>query len=496
MKWNLLRSCRIFSFKLIALMLGAPLSVAGGVNQLNEHQIYPCSADSASAAIPVGEDQVCGKVFRLENPQDSNSRLIDIHYLKLPAKTAATRPPLLFIQGGPGGDAIPLAWHVRWAFRQLNLDRDFIFVDLRGTGKSHALNCEGMTTSFFSADNEKDTEQALDACMARLKEKSAFYTTPIFVDDLEAIRQTLGYQKWALWSVSYGGRVALDYMARYPQQVDSAVLDSPGPVTIALPSQLPKVLEQGLKQVAAACKADSLCFNAYGDAWQNAQKIAAALEQAPYTFRLKPEGVTSQPPYHVSAFSFANAINAFFYSRQTYSQLSEALWRATQNDWSIFVAIDKLFQTNSSIAFGTHFLVICNEDRALWPSDGWSAFLGQDVGYFYKRACSHFAAPTSVSSLQQPIAANIPTLILSGENDVVTPHQVANTLAEQLPNAQIIRVKNGTHAVSFEGCIPELITQFVMAPMQKINSQGCEDRIAAKPLYKGGLGQSHGDSHD
>ena len=44
--------------------------------------------------------------------------------------------------------------------------------------------------------------------------------------DIEAIRQAAGYEKLVLFGVSYGTKVALEYAERYPQNVESLVLDS------------------------------------------------------------------------------------------------------------------------------------------------------------------------------------------------------------------------------------------------------------------------------
>ena len=46
------------------------------------------------------------------------------------------------------------------------------------------------------------------------------------VDDIEALRVESGYQKLVLFGVSYGTKVALDYAAKYPANVESLVLDS------------------------------------------------------------------------------------------------------------------------------------------------------------------------------------------------------------------------------------------------------------------------------
>lgn len=484
MKWNFARGCCA-----LVVLMSSLLSAAGLAEQpvLGTHQVYPCITADDSGVIPVVSNQVCGKIYRQENPLDSASDLIEVHYLKLPATGVANNPPLLFIQGGPGGDAISLAGHMKWTLRQLNVDHDFVFIDLRGTGKSNRLNCDGLEQAPFVMNAKAELEKALDKCLLPLRDKAPFYNTSYSVDDVDALRNALGYTQWKLWSVSYGGRVALDYMARYPEHIAAVVLDSPAPVSVALPSQLADALNRGLKKVADTCKADALCFSAFGDASENTRALTARLEQAPQTFTQKEPLRLKERTYEITAFTFINSLNSFFYSRLTYSQISEAIWRAKENDWSMFIAMSKMVEANTNVSMPLHFLVVCNEDRNLWPATYWNNLFGQDVGHFYKRACRGLPKSQIPDDFYTPLKSDIPTLILSGENDVVTPTVVAESLQKSLTQSQLIKVKNGTHAVSFEGCIPELMTRFLKAPTQQVNTQGCENRIVNKALYKGGL---------
>lgn len=484
MRRNFLGLCRIAT--LIALSV-ATAARAQSVEH-NDHLTYPCITAETPGVVPAATNQLCGKILRREDPANPDSPLLEIHYLKIPAATSANEPPLLFIQGGPGGASLALAGHVRWALRTLNMHRDFVMVDLRGTGQSSPVQCENLSLSSFTPGADEQIGAALDSCMQSLRSRAAFFTTAHSVNDLEAVRAALGYQQWAIWSVSYGGRVALDYMQRYPAAVAAVVLDSPGPATIALPSQLAVALGEGLQQLARDCLADEWCGNAYGDVWQKAQQLAARLEKKPESFSFTPPGGARAQVYEMTAGNFVNSLNAFFYGRLLYSQLAEAIARAHAGDWTVFISVDEMLR-HSDVAMGLHFLVVCNEDRKLWPSGTWPTLLGQDTGHYYRRACAQLPAP-QVADASSPIGSDIPALILSGGKDVVTPTSVAKGLQQALVRAQMIEIPKATHAVSFEGCIPELITQFLNKPEAPLDSKGCQMRIAAKPLFKGALDPS------
>ena len=102
-----------------------------------------------------------------------------------------------------------------------------MLVDLRGTGQSAALTCPELAKP--DADGIFDPDllsvPAVRACRARL-EKTAdlrLYTTEIAVDDLEEVRQALGYGPINLYGTSYGSRVAQVYMRRHPKSLRAVV---------------------------------------------------------------------------------------------------------------------------------------------------------------------------------------------------------------------------------------------------------------------------------
>ena len=98
--------------------------------------------------------------------------------------------------------------------------RDLLVFDQRGTGSSGRLTCPAFERGVTSIVD------AAAACANQLGPARGFYRTADSVDDIEALRVESGYQKLVLFGVSYGTKVALDYAAKYPANVESLVLDS------------------------------------------------------------------------------------------------------------------------------------------------------------------------------------------------------------------------------------------------------------------------------
>lgn len=67
----------------------------------------------------------------------------------------------------------------------------------------------------------------LDSGRSEWPQDPANWTVPRFVDELDAIRQALGIERWHVLGHSWGGTIALEYGARRPAGLASAILASP-----------------------------------------------------------------------------------------------------------------------------------------------------------------------------------------------------------------------------------------------------------------------------
>ena len=63
-----------------------------------------------------------------------------------------------------------------------------------------------------------------------------FFTTPIAMQDLDAVRRALGAERINLVGASYGTRAGLDYLRQFPQAVRRLVLDGVAPPDMVLPA--------------------------------------------------------------------------------------------------------------------------------------------------------------------------------------------------------------------------------------------------------------------
>src|SRR6185436_16706016 len=163
----------------------------------------PWQGKLSSCALPDASEAFCGTYEVFENRQTLAGRKIFLRIVVLPALGADRAPdPLFFLEGVPGGAAIPDA--EIFVKDRLQQHRDIVIVDTRGTGDSNPLACpvwgDGMRLDhFFPLD-------AVTACRDELKQRADLtqYTTSAAMDDLDEVRRYLGYGKVNLYGGSYG----------------------------------------------------------------------------------------------------------------------------------------------------------------------------------------------------------------------------------------------------------------------------------------------------
>src|SRR5690349_10715037 len=264
------------------------LLVIGGCNQAQTTQaidrLKPCTGSDTPA------DAYCGSLKVYENRATKQGRQIDLNIVVLPALRADSQPdPLFFLAGGPGQGAAKLARVVREMFRRVQNDRDIVLVDQRGTGKSNPLNCDPdeEDDSLQSAmESPEQTLARLKGCMAKYDADLTQYTTTTAMDDLDDVRQFLGYDKINIYGGSYGTRAGLVYLRQHGEHVRTAILDGVAPTNMQLPLYFPRDTQRAFDFLIKDCEADAGCRKAYPDLGARTKALMERLEKSPPTVKV------------------------------------------------------------------------------------------------------------------------------------------------------------------------------------------------------------------
>src|SRR5262249_30564917 len=124
---------------------------------------------------------------------------------------------ILASSGGPGiattGDG-----RFPFIFNGLQDERDVLLIDLRGTGRSGAIDCPDAQ---HGIGEERD---AVRACGAQLGAAASRYGSADRAEDVEAVRAALGIPKLDYYGISAGGITVEAYAARHPDRLRSVIL--------------------------------------------------------------------------------------------------------------------------------------------------------------------------------------------------------------------------------------------------------------------------------
>lgn len=427
--------------------------------------LQPCRVDGLSHEV------LCGQVSRPLDPAHLESPQIAVHYVVVPALARRKlADPVFLLAGGPGQSAVSLAGQLMPIFARLNNRRDIVFVDQRGTGRSAPLECEDTRRQPMAeqADPERQLVQ-LRACRERLQALPhgdlRHYTTPIAMQDLDAVRRELGAERMNLVGASYGTRAGLEYLRQFPMHVRRLVLDGVAPPDMALPASFATDAQAAFEALLKACEAEAACrrdhagLRAAWSGWLAALPQRVSL-QHPLTGKTETFTLTR-------AMAVA-AVHGALYVPALAQALPVAMHEATQGRPQGLLTLGSSLTSRkgAGLAMGMHFSVVCTEDLshlAAAHRPAASADFG-DGARFYEKACAQWPRGDVSPAFYQVTASPSPALLLSGGLDPATPPRHGERVAKLLgAKARHVVVPNAGHGLLGVGCMPELVTRFIDA---------------------------------
>lgn len=456
--------------------------------QPNQPTFSDCRVRSAGLSTSLAAR--CTTLLVLENPADASSQQISLNIAVIPAVSRSPEPdPVFFLAGGPGEAATQAYMVVAGAFQRTNLKRDIVLVDQRGTGSSNRLECpdEAASADPGQPAAETDTAEEVKACVAGMAGDPRFYTTTIAMQDLEQVRQALGYQQINLVGASYGTRAALVYARLYPQFVRSLVLDGVAPPEWTLGPDMAGDAQRALDLIFARCQADAQCSQAYPDLQAEFDGLLQRLEEAPASVSL-PDPLSGEPvSADFTASDLKTLTHLLSYTPETVALLPQMIHQAYA--WQEYAAMASLARQNlrslnESISTGMRLAVLCSEDAPLWeaasPSQG---YLGQTGFEALQEVCAHWPAGEMPAGFHDPLVSEAPTLLISGEADPVTPPRNAELAARSLPNSLQLVLPGHAHINMTRGCLPNLLYEFITSGSTAGLDSNCVQASQPMPFF-------------
>jgi pimeloyl-ACP methyl ester carboxylesterase len=429
-----------------------------------------------------------------ENRADPHSRTITLKLAVLRSRAqVASKDMLAFLVGGPGQAATASASQIASMLKPLLAHRDVLLLDQRGTGGSNALTCksadDAVTLDGEIAFDTAKMRNAAAECVKQLAGRAdpRYYTTTIATQDLEDVRKALGAPQFDLLGVSYGTRMAQQYLMRYPDAVRSVVLDSAVPNPLALGQDFARNLDDALKAQFARCTAEPACKRQFGDPDQTLYQLRDALRANPHEVSFRDPQSYRTVKRVLNEDSLASVVRMFAYTPATAALLPLSIDAAAHGDVGPLLGQAKILSGDLAelMGSGMQYSVICSEDADLLvprPQDA-GTILGTHMVDALSAVCSVWPKGTRPADFHQPLKTDKPVLLLAGQYDPVTPPRYADEVAKGLPNARVLVFKGQAHAVMGVGCAPQLVQHFIEELDPKTLDASCLDRLQPTPIF-------------
>ncbi len=433
-----------------------------------------------------------------ENPAQPDGKKIKLFVVRLPAKrkTDKITDPVLFVAGGPGQAASASYLFADQVWQELAKYRDFYLIDQRGTGKSNYMGCseimEGL--DYTRTDLSSEEIRALTKkCLAVLPGDPRYYTTDTSVKDFDTVREALGIDKWNLYGVSYGTRVSTHYMRIFPQSLRTVVLDSVVPPQQVLGSQIALNSQHMLDKLFMRCEEAVVCNEAMPELRKKVKELFLKLEAGPIEVRVENFSTGEVETQNFSREHLLGVVRMYLYSPISASVLPPMLYEAAMknNFGPIVRTATRVNETlEELISPGLHNSVMCTEEYPFYQEisqdlldKNAQSYMGSLLIDLMSDICGVWPKGHYPEKMKLPLESEVPTLLLSGEYDPITPPEFAEVTKNSLKNAKHLELKGQGHFVGGTGCVPKLINQFVSnAGFEELNTQ-CLDRVGESPLF-------------
>ncbi len=447
--------------------------------------------------VPNGRDVTCGWLTVPEDRSDpNNDQTIRLHVAIFASESDNPAPdPIVYLEGGPGGDAleaVPLVFEMRFAPYLAN--HTLIMFDQRGTGYSEpSLACPEYTEwAYDLLEQDISAEEAgqqgmetLLACRDRLADEGvnlAAYNSTASAADLNDLRialgDALGFDEWNVWGVSYGTRLAQTLMRDYPEGVRSVILDSAYPLEVNLLTDTPENVARAFDVFFAGCAADPACAEAYPDLetlfFDTVAQLNAEIIVLPVS------NLFTGDDYE-AYFRGDDLIGVLFqslYATEIIPELPKLIADVSAGEYETLGLLLSSFLSNSGFSsIGMQFSVQCYEENGFATAEEITAALAAqpelepifryspNLGPMALLICEQWGAGTAVPLENEPITSDIPTLILAGEYDPITPPAWGEQVQANLSNAYYYEFPGTGHGVSLAGdCGISVVESFLAEP--------------------------------
>ena len=440
------------------------------------------------AGIKEGQGVRCGFLSVPEDYSRSQGPTIQLAVAIFKASSPpASSFPLLYLQGGPGGGLLNDLGSLLTStnLSEFSQGHDLVLLDQRGTGYSKpSLACKELNDLQYTTLDENLSRsqnvavyvQAARACHERLQKSGInlnAYTTIANATDVHNLIHALNYARADLYGASYGTKLELTIMRLFPSDIRSVVLDSTVPTTQILDVSVPSDTQRVFNVLFQGCAFDASCNSRYPHLQNVFYKLVDDLNAKPVTFQDPKYG-----PVLLNGDNFASWLFSAFYATSLIPALPEIITQTSVGDYAPLAQVYTLLILDNSVSWGMYYSVQCGEDMAFTtrqalmtaanvvrPEIRPEVLESTQADY---EVCQFWGQKPVPSIQKQPVKSSLPTLVLAGEYDPITPPANGKEVARDLSHSYFFQFPGTGHGVHYTNTCPDgIIAVFLKQPSVK-----------------------------
>ncbi len=387
----------------------------------------------------------------------------------------------VLIPGGPGQSGDSLINLATGAFRDIRQSRDIVLIYPRGTARSQPLNCPALNSDLPVSNAE--TMKRVRTCAADRHINTTYFTSAEIVRDLEEVRRSLGYAQLSLWGGSFGSRIVQHYARDYPAQTRLAILDAAAPVGVSIVETAPLAAEAALASIDQACRKDSACRKTSPTLATDIKSLLANFGKDYRALRITDPVTGRVTTSQVNRQYLAGTIHLTLYNPQTRALLPQLIAAAKQGRFEPLLAMGAASGAalDDQISIGANFSALCAEDMQIMragnrASAAQQSFMGTAQRDQLTDICTAWPHAKIATRFTRPFRSNVPTLILSGALDPITPPESGAIAASYFSKATHVPLPASSHISSTFGCAPRQIAKFVTDGRTSLTDWACAQK--------------------
>jgi len=451
----------------------------------------------------IAEISDCGYVTVPELHSQPDGPTIQVAVVRTRSTGESPAPdPFFMEQGGPGGSTLHIfpgaALPALAELQNILATRDMVFVEQRGTFYSRpSLTCPEKVDHDIEVAKGALAEADLSwvtACHDRLLTEGVNFSAFNSIEnatDMYFVAETLGYNSFNFYGTSYGTLLAqylMDQAGDHAAQLRTVTIDAVVTSNIDFDAAASATISYALRNLFAECAQDEQCNQAFPELETLFLALVDQLNEEPVPATLTVVSEAGEPLETIDTTlngeDFVLATFALLYGNRNNRTLPLRIYQASQNHDFAWVAENKTPGYEAvPEAKGMHIPVVCARANSL-TFDATTlfdapyeqlAFLGPSASDEVKRQCELIPI-----ELEEPFVldnTDIPTLILNGTRDPITPQPYGEYVGNELSTAYVYTIPGSGHGSLLNiPCSGQIVLDFLTMPDQEPASNCISER--------------------